>query len=74
MTESQTPAVNKNAPPFVAWHVRENENRKAKVKAFWTRIGVAWAHHDGKGYNVDIDVVPLDGHIVLRAPEAKTEE
>ena len=57
------------APSHSAYQVREREGRKA----FWTRIGSAWAHADGQGFNVQIEVVPLDGRIVLRIASEKKE-
>lgn len=35
-------------------------------KSFWTRIGSAWPHTDGKGFNLALTAVPLNGRIVLR--------
>ena len=58
----------KQGPALVAFHVRENKSGKGKN--FWTRIGAAWPHEDGEGFNVQIEVMPLDGKIVLRAPKA----
>lgn len=55
-------------PALVAFHVRENKDGKGK--GFWTRIGAAWQHEDGEGFNVQIDVMPIDGRIVLRTPKA----
>jgi len=40
-------------------------------KGFWTRIGAAWAHADGKGFNIQLDVAPLDGSIALRVQSEK---
>ena len=34
--------------------------------AFWTRIGSAWPHKDGKGLNVVLSALPLNGRLVLR--------
>lgn len=63
MTESNTKQTNThNAPSHVAYQVREREGQKS----FWTRIGSAWAHQDGAGFNVQLDSIPLDGRIVLR--------
>jgi hypothetical protein len=56
-------------PSHTAYHVRDREGRKA----FWTRIGSAWAHADGSGFNVQLDCVPLDGRIVLRIASEKKE-
>ena len=67
MTDSNTNAASKK-PTHVAYHVRESEGQKG----FWTRIGAAWAHTDGKGFNLLLDCTPLDGRITLRiAEEAK---
>jgi hypothetical protein len=49
--------------------VRDREERKA----FWTRIGSAWAHADGSGFNVQLECVPLVDRIVLRIASDKKE-
>jgi hypothetical protein len=59
--------VKPNSPTHAAYHVREVKNGKD----IWTRIGSAWAHKDGKGFNIQIDTVPLDGSVTLRVPEQK---
>lgn len=35
-------------------------------KSFWTRIGSAWPHTDGKGFNLALTAILLNGRIVLR--------
>lgn len=56
------------APKFIAYHVAE----KAEDQSFWTRIGAAWDHADGKGLTLQLELVPVSaGRIVLRVP---TEE
>ena len=42
--------------------------------AFWTRIGSAWPHKDGKGFNLQLDALPVDGRLVLREPSAEDEQ
>jgi len=61
-------AVSK-APTHIAYHVLDVANGVG----FWTRIGSAWANKDGKGFNIQIDVVPLDGRITLRVQEEKNK-
>lgn len=56
-------------PSHVAYQVRDRGGRKA----YWTRIGSAWAHADGSGFNVQLECVPLDGRIVLRVASEKKE-
>jgi hypothetical protein len=43
-TNDNQPTTSK-APSHIAYQVRDRENGKS----FWTRIGSAWAHGDGKG-------------------------
>lgn len=68
MSDTQTATPNR-LPTHSAYQVREREGRKA----IWTRIGSAWAHNDGKGFNVQLDAVPLDGRITLRTVEDKKD-
>ena len=56
-------------PSHNAYQVRDREGRKS----FWTRIGSAWAHADGNGFNVQLECVPLDGRITLRVATEKKE-
>ena len=66
---TETKPVGK-APSHIAYHVRD---RGECQKSFWTRIGSAWAHADGKGFNIQLEFVPLDGRIVLRIASEKKE-
>ena len=70
MTTQQTSeARSPKAPSHIAYQVRDRGEGK---KAFWTRIGSAWAHADGNGFNIQLEAVPLDGRITLRvASETK---
>ena len=35
-------------------------------KSYWTRIGVAFPHKDGGGFNLQLEAFPIDGKVVLR--------
>lgn len=65
MTSTNT--TSPKTPSHVAYQVRDREGRKS----FWTRIGSAWPHADGKGFNIQIETVPLDGRITLRVASEK---
>jgi hypothetical protein len=68
MTDTSTQTASKS-PSHIAYHVR---NRKGG-EGIWTRIGSAWAHKDGNGFNIQIETVPLDGRITLRVMSDKTK-
>ena len=49
-------------PALIAFNVTESTDGKG----YWNRVGAAWEHKDGKGYEVDLDSVPVNGRITLR--------
>ena len=49
--------------------------KSGKDKKFWQPIGALWAHQDGKGFNQQLDYLPLlsDVEIVIREIPAGAE-
>lgn len=41
---------------------------------FWINVGAAFAHQDGKGFNIMLQALPVDGKIVLREPPDEPEQ
>lgn len=64
-----TQSTQSKVPSHVAYQVRDREGKKG----FWTRIGSAWPHADGNGFNIQIEALPLDGRITLRVASEKKE-
>ncbi len=60
---STSPASEPKAPDFLAWHVTNKGE-----KAYWTKVGAAWFHRDRKGLSLQLEVIPINGRIVLRTP------
>lgn len=56
-------------PDYIAYSVRDRGQDK---DAAWNRVGAAWQHRDGKGYDLQLDATPVDGRVTLR--EQKREE
>ena len=69
MKTNTNEAATSKAPTHVAYQVKNREGKKA----IWTRIGSAWAHSDGAGFNIQLDAFPFDGKITLRVPAEKDE-
>ena len=68
-TATTSETAGSKSPSHIAYQVRDREGGKG----FWTRIGSAWQHKDGKGFNVQLECVPLDGRITLRVVSEKKE-
>jgi hypothetical protein len=60
--ESNNTKPQGKTPSYIAYQVRDREGQKA----IFTRIGAAWANADGKGFNIQLDALPLDGRVTLR--------
>lgn len=58
------------SPTHIAYQVRDG---KEGGKGFWTRIGVAWPHKDEKGFNIQLECVPLDGRVSIRIASERKE-
>ncbi|WP_274630770.1 hypothetical protein [Arvimicrobium flavum] len=58
----------KKQPALLAYYVPDRE------KPYWTKIGAAFSHEDGKGMTLDLELLPASGgRIVLREPKAETD-
>ncbi len=57
-----------------AYSVREFDGADGKKARAWTRIGVAFPHKDGTGFNVEVHSFPLDGRIVLFPADADARD
>ncbi len=49
-------------PDYIAYNVQPSRDGKGH----WNRVGAAWTHKDGKGYEVDLESLPLSGRVTLR--------
>jgi hypothetical protein len=63
-TDKQTNSV--NTPSHIAYKIS-----KGGEKSYWTRIGIAFAHKDEKGFSLLLESLPIDGKITLRIAEEK---
>ena len=53
-----------------AYAVQEFDTGNGQKARSWTRIGAAFPHKDGTGFNIELHSLPLDGRIVLFPPSA----
>ena len=62
------PTQSKNRPSHTVYLV-EGEGESS----FWTKIGSAWSHEDGDGFNISLAAVPLTGRLVIRKRQPKEQ-
>lgn len=72
--QAQQPETPATAARLDAFHVKNVGDKGGQgEKSYWNKIGAAFPHADGKGYNVVLDCMPFSGEIVLRLPEPREE-
>ena len=49
-------------PDFIAYSVEEGKDGQA----YFNKIGAAWAHRDGQGYDLNMSATPVNGRVSLR--------
>ena len=63
-TKTQNTTDKNKAPAYIAWNVTGSDD-----KTFWQKIGACWPHQDGKGLSLQLEVLPINGRVVLRQPQ-----
>lgn len=65
-------------PSHRAYVIEDPEGDESEQRGFWTRVGSAWPHKDGKGLNIQIvPNVAVSGRLILREyteDDAKADE
>ena len=62
MTTTDQKTTASKTPSHIAYHVKDGNSGKG----FWTRIGAAWAHANGNGFNIHKGVGPTFCAIPIR--------
>ena len=60
--DNSAPAAGRK-PEYAAYSVQETRDGKG----FWNRIGAGWEHKDDMGIDVQLDSLPINGRVTLRA-------
>jgi hypothetical protein len=59
-------------PSFTAYSVRDYQKNGQK-ESDWNRIGVAWQHKDGDGFDIILDANPVNGRVAVRKNKPKQQ-
>lgn len=61
----------KTKPTHDAFVVNKPEGSTDPRDSVWMKIGAAWPHEDGQGFNIVLSALPVGGKLVLRTPKEK---
>ena len=66
--------MNKNKPTHIVYHVKDVDGSDGESRGYWTRVGAAWANKDAKGMSLVLDLLPVDGRLVVRTAAAEDSQ
>ena len=55
-------------PTYAVYVVDDNGD-----SSYWTKVGAAWAHENGEGFNITLTALPHNGRLVVRKPKSNGE-
>lgn len=66
-SSNNQPATESKGQPLNAYVVDDSNNKDQNGRSYWTRVGVAFPHDDGKGFNIVITPnISVSGRLVIR--------
>ena len=57
------------APTYLNVFTVEEYERDGKKAKSWTKIGAAFPHKEGIGFNIELKAFPIDGRLVALSPD-----
>ena len=66
--------MSNNKPTHIVYHVKDVPGDDGASHGIWTRVGAAWANKDAKGMSLVLDLLPVDGRLVVRTALAGGEQ
>ena len=64
----------KQLPTHEIFAVSKDDPSNRDEKGYWNKIGAMWAHKDGKGFSIDLELLPCkEQRIVARPYEPKQQ-
>ena len=70
MPKQNTPAPDK---PRYDVLIADEYEREGQSQVNWIRVGVAFPHEDGEGFQITLKTIPITGKLVARLHKPKAE-
>jgi hypothetical protein len=68
-TVRATAPAEATAPTYLNVFTVEEYERDGKTQKRWTKIGAAFPHKEGIGFNIELKAFPVDGRLVALPPD-----
>jgi hypothetical protein len=57
------------SPHYLNVFTVEEYEANGKTQKRWTKIGAAFPHKEGTGFNIELKAFPVDGRLVVLSPD-----
>lgn len=64
--KNNAPPQDGNAPGRKPDYIAYNVTGDKEGKGYFNKVGAAWQHKDGQGYDLQLESMPVNGRITLR--------
>ena len=71
MSKQTNAPVSAPATRYEVFNIKNFKGSDGSTRAEWLKVGAAFPNNDGKGFNVVLDLLPIDGKLTLREYEPK---
>jgi hypothetical protein len=68
-TARATAPAESTAPTYLNVFTVEEYESNGKTGKRWTKIGAAFPHKEGVGFNIELKAFPVDGRLVVLPPD-----
>jgi hypothetical protein len=72
-TARATVPAEATAPTYLNVFTVEEYESNGKTQKRWTKIGAAFPHKEGIGFNIELKAFPVDGRLVALPPDTDDE-
>jgi len=70
-TARTTAPAEATAPTYLNVFTVEEYESNGKTGKRWTKIGAAFPHKEGNGFNIELKAFPIDGRLVALPPDTE---
>lgn len=72
-TNEVTTMTQTTQSPDIIYSAYSVQDGRKGQKSYWTRIGRLFPHEDGKGHDLLLNALPVNGRIVIRQEEPREQ-
>jgi hypothetical protein len=66
------PITHLNVYTVEEYDAQDAQGKPSKARS-WTKVGAAFPHKEGQGFNIELRAIPVNGRLVVLPPSEETD-